>query len=131
MKPQQVSECALCRNVRTLRSSHIVPAWGFEMARSTELASPHPLLIANGIALMSARQTREHLLCDACEQRFGRWDSYFRLLAYKRDGEVPFQSLLRNRFGAVANVPDLDVHAVIALAVSIVWRAHLCSSLPK
>lgn len=52
-------------------------------------------------------------------------------IACQPNGETPFGKLLANRNGRVAEVPNVNAEAVVYLAISIAWRAHVCTKLPK
>jgi len=72
--PRQ-GKCALCLQDRELRNSHILPKWCY--ARSFNVK--HQLKVVGTPDLVGKTMQdgyKEPLLCDDCEGRFSRWETY-------------------------------------------------------
>ena len=65
-----VRTCALCRNVRPLRRSHLLPAALYRLLLWKEGTNPSPLVVSEHRQDRTSRQVQDHLMCQACEQLF-------------------------------------------------------------
>jgi hypothetical protein len=70
------SQCALCREERPLRKSHVIPEFMFRPLYDEK----HQFWSVSNIVTKSNRLfqkgPREKMLCDQCEQRLSRYESY-------------------------------------------------------
>ena len=127
-----VGICRLCLRLGCkLCESHVVPAWAYEHVRESK--PEHPILIADGRAVETSKQTKEYLLCDECEQRLGRDDNYASTIALRQDGstaaldhvrKLPYVS--RDGVFTEAEPTTLDTDRMLRFGVSVVWRGHIC-----
>jgi hypothetical protein len=115
--------CALCRQQRELRNSHIIPEFMYgslydEIHRfhvlSVEPTKPNRFL---------QKGLRQPLLCGPCEQRVGTFERYVSLLM---GGGLELEYETNRRQVLVRGV---DYKAVRMFQLSILWRAGV-SSLP-
>ena len=90
---KMIGTCRLCRADGELRDSHIMPRWVFR--RIIHFGpDPQPILIENGTRRSTGDQDTEYLLCESCEQRFGRWENDVSQLALQLDDSFPaFEAL--------------------------------------
>jgi hypothetical protein len=60
-----------------LRDSHLLPAALYKLARDSKGGgSPDPIVVGGGRSVVTSLQVSQPLLCDGCEQRFGRGESW-------------------------------------------------------
>lgn len=83
----RLSKCALCLEGKELRESHIIPK--FLWRRAGFLGSPH--FRRNADETKDTKKyhqdgPKEKLLCGSCEQRCGRYETYFSNKFYKPGG---------------------------------------------
>jgi hypothetical protein len=89
-----------------------------------------PVCLDGERAFLSSREIKEYLLCDACEQKFCRFEDYVSKLAYQDDGRLGLLDLTSvSRIGRVRVVPvvDLDCRLIVSFAALVFWRAHVSS----
>lgn len=131
-----VSQCALCLKTARLQDSHFIPKAAYKLVRGNG-QNPHPLVLQTDTAMQTAAQTRAHLLCYDCEQRFHKnGENTFFKYCYRGDGT--FKLLERIQTGipvldqhnySVYNVPlsnNADIEAVGYFAASIFWKSAVC-----
>jgi hypothetical protein len=126
--------CAFCGAQSPLCESHIIPRWAYKRARAKRTAAPDPLLVADGSIIQTSRQLFEKLLCGACEHEFGLYDEFVADLAYTSDGAAPILSMVKHDsvfHEQDVEIAHLDLNKLKGFALSVVWRAHACRSLPK
>ena len=112
--------CKLCRNLRALRSSHVLPEFLFRHVYGSE-GSAHHLNGATGKKRIVQIGPRERLLCDVCEGVFQCWEHYFAGLWYQRDPlPDPIVHLILKRHG-------IDFERFFRFHLSILWRASVAS----
>ena len=113
-----MQQCKLCHSDAILRKSHIVPEFIYNpvydsnhRASTLEPQKPRRGYRQNGFW--------DRLLCDTCEGRLGRLESYF--------ADVWFNQPLRpNRLvGQVATMSGLDYSRFKLFHLSILWRASM------
>lgn len=98
--------CKLCGTVDELRLSHIIPRFAVRWLRETS-ATGYLRGKSINLRLQDARRIR--LLCEACEQRFGRWERTF--------AETIFRPYLDDR------VTDFEYDEwLLKFVVSLAWR---------
>lgn len=113
-------QCKLCLNDEVLRRSHIVP----DFVHKPVYGSKHTaVLVEPKKPRRSYRQTGfwDRLLCDACEGKLSRLESYF--------AEVWFGRPLRptRLQGQSVCISGLDYTRFKLFHLSILWRAHACA----
>jgi hypothetical protein len=129
--PTMLGVCRFCRREAELKKSHTIPRWAFRrvLSRGSE---PQPVLVENGTRRYSGDQDYEHLLCDECEQRFGKWDNHASRLAVQPDGASPALGAIRllgHPQPTVENEADgtaLGFDTAL-FAASVIWRAAVSS----
>ena len=69
--------CELCQSNSPLQNSHIIPEFFYTQLYEDKIHR-FQIVPADSLKLESFEQkgVREKLLCRACEQKFGRWESY-------------------------------------------------------
>lgn len=131
----RVALCALCRQVASLRRSHLLPASLYKTVHGTE-KNPHPLHINPVDWRQSSVQDVATLLCDTCEQlihcqgenwvlrhllrRTGR----FRLLDMV---EKWSQSVTVDQYTvySINSGSPIDFGALAYFAASVIWKASV------
>lgn len=106
------SFCALCLVDRPLKESHIVPA--FVVRHLTE-TSATGFLTQPGSQKRIQDGPKEALLCEDCEQRFGRWERTFSIEAFPKIQSEEFDCFEYDQW-------------LLKLAVSLAWRALVTDS---
>ena len=109
--------CALCQKSKTLRRSHIVPEFLYQgmydqkhrfLGMSTTPAQM-PQLYQKGF--------REELLCEDCEQQFGRYEKYAAEFFYGGGAPVAIGSTQTEAF-----IRSLDYDKIKLFFMSLLWR---------
>ena len=116
-----MSTCALCREERELRHSHIVPEFMYQPLYDEK----HKFwaLSASEPSWQEQKGLREYLLCGECEIKFSRWETYTSRLLTNR---VP---TVARRTGDLIWVEGADYDQFKLFQLSILWRAGV-SNLP-
>lgn len=113
-----VAQCRLCRERAQLRDSHIIPEFFYAGAYDDKHRALE-LKLDLGRERQLQKGYREPLLCDDCEESFGRLEKYFKEQWY--DG-----GLLPDRLDAPRHqVIGLDYTRTRLLHLSILWRASV------
>jgi len=133
-----IGPCKLCRTTSELRRSHILPRWAYR--RLNHVASPTraepPVRIRDGIAVITGEQITEHMLCDACERRFGRWEDYVAGISLHPDDSFPALEAVKiiGTAGAcawaVADASELECDKIARFSASVIWRASVSLAFP-
>lgn len=113
-------QCRLCNSDAPLRGSHIIPEFFYsgaydEKHRGLELTRDI------GRERFVQKGYRERMLCDSCEGRCNRYETYFKTQWYDR-GLLP-EHLEEPTY----RVEKLDYSLVRLLHLSILWRASASS----
>lgn len=127
-------ECRLCKQVRPLCKSHLLPAAIYRVLRAPGHKDPNPILIDNVHHGTTSRQLRAPLLCVECEARFRAQGEDWVLANYYRGNDTfKLRESLRNTkplysdqdftLYSGANIPDIDIEALVYFASSVFWRA--------
>ena len=117
------SVCKLCQKPANLKNSHIIP----EFCYGPIYDKKHRFKIVGNVP--STRRTnlqkglREHLLCGACEQKIGDWETYVSRV-YRGVDEVS-----GSRTGDTAVLQGLQYAPMKLFLLSLLWRAGV-STLP-
>lgn len=124
--------CALCQNNADLQDSHLIPMWAYRRICDVDPAGPKaPVYIAGGSAVLSNRQTKQHLLCADCEQRFSISEDHLAKITSPDNGQIKlFRNITRldtprKVLASLDHVEDAD-HLAYFVA-SVVWRGCVMS----
>lgn len=110
--------CALCLGDGPLVRSHILPEFVYKPAYDVE----HRALYFDAESETQSERRRgfwEYILCQACEDRLGRWESYFAAAWFGgaiRPTRLPAEGIL---------TLELDYSRTKLLFLSIIWRASV------
>jgi len=124
--------CGLCRGVRELRDSHLLPASVYKLSRSENRKNPHPVVTTRNGVLISARQVSDHFLCVECEDRFSKNGERYVVGQCSRPRSFKLRQLLeeseaaavRERFSVYSpSVLGAHVSEYLYFAASVFWRA--------
>ncbi len=129
-----LKHCALCLQERELRSSHLLPAGAYRLAREQAAPNPNPVVIDRVGAVATSRQITAPLLCSECEQRFSTEGENYVLRECARPGGAfrlrdslrAMQPAVCDGDVAVFEVHDanpVDIESLTYFAISIFWRA--------
>lgn len=110
-------ECALCRQDRKIRRSHIIPEFLYEAMYDDKHRFHVLSVVKDQNDWMEQKGLREPLLCDDCETKISRFEDYARRLL-KGGAEFEFQ-----RQGSVVIVDGIDYQRFKLFQLSILWRA--------
>ena len=126
-----------CDAVAELRWSHIVPRWTYRWVIQTGPGGPNPVRVEGDVAAFGGAQYAEYMLCAACEQRIGNWETRVATMALQLDDTFP-------AFAGAQAIPEaaddewtladpsgLDVVAMERFACSVVWRASVSKTFPN
>jgi hypothetical protein len=114
--PIMSGNCALCRATGDLQNSHIIPEFFYTLVYD----HPHRYLVLSTDPSrrehFRQKGLREHLLCNACEQCFSRWENYAKTAFVNSQGVQSVQ-----HEGAVW-LRDLDYAKFKLFLLSLLWR---------
>lgn len=121
--------CALCGKQSILQDSHLLPKWAYKRLQKTDKGRDDPIHVANGSAFYTSDQTKQHLLCEECEQRFSKREDYvsrlttsgnsgLKILQYVTQLDTPKKVL-------VELSDEIDAAKLSYFAISIIWRSHV------
>jgi hypothetical protein len=124
--------CRLCGSYGALHSSHSIPAWVFRRLGP----DPQLVVVSKGVVRATNDQLREHLFCATCERTFKRPEDHVAGLAWQSDGSFPALDRAEivplpgeSSDARMARLPLADRNLVVRFAVSLFWRASVCSKI--
>lgn len=126
--------CALCRKTGVeLLDSHLLPKWAYKRPRGGPASgnpNPNPVLVSDGCAVQTSRQITQYLLCDPCEQRFGKHENRVSQLCWQTDGTFPLREASpwtrQDDDGfALAEIDEATSESLGYFGLSVVWRADV------
>src|ERR1700704_2116601 len=82
--------CRLCNREARRLDSHILAKSFHERILQRPDGRVSMTMIYRGTAVMTDKQITERLLCEECEQRFGRDERYIASLVLQDDGSFPW-----------------------------------------
>ncbi len=119
--------CALCQKYSDLQDSHLIPQWAYRrVIKLGPLDAKAPIRIANGKAVSSNKQTKKHLLCVDCEQRFSKNEDHVARLTepsgekIKLFGQITRLDTPQKVLASLNNA--VDARELAYFAASIMWR---------
>lgn len=135
MGTRPIAGCELCRKVRPLCDSHLVPAAALALLRSPGWKNPNPIRVSDVRHYTTSKPLKGYVLCGECEERFSALGEHWVLDGCHR-GENQFKirdALLLAK--PVETLPDglavyegasissIDMDQIIYFALSFFWRA--------
>ena len=111
--------CALCREERELRRSHIIPEFAYRPTYDTN----HSAIVVDFDAQRRSVRRRgfwDSLLCDACEGRVGQWENYFANMWFGPRRLRP-EKIVEGLF----TVEGIEYSTTKLFFLSIFWRASV------
>lgn len=130
--------CPLCLEMETLQESHLLPAAVYKHIRDTHTRNPNPVLFSKDGERQTSRQVQQYLFCSSCEQRFHHAGENWTLKHIARQGNIfKLRNILLAHEGSklnddmycfyCADIPSINADALCYFAVSVIWRASVCS----
>lgn len=113
--------CKLCANEREIRKSHIIP--DFHYGPLYDGAHRLNVLPSDGRHTRIPTGYYERLLCDDCEEKFSRWETYYKRILF--DGGLDYHSSSERHM----TLKGADVATVYLYHLSVLWRMSI-SRLP-
>lgn len=108
-------ECRLCKNEATLRNSHVIPEFYYKPIYDQEKKRFYSVSSDDEKKPQHHQKgLREKLLCDTCEGRLSKWETYFANLLFEK-------AKIREEKGKLI-VVDADYQKVKLHQISIIWR---------
>lgn len=111
--------CRLCHGVKSLRSSHIIP----EFLYSSMYDEKHRFHIFSTthrqMNRLAQKGVREKLLCEDCEQKLSKWESY--ASQFLNGGTA----IVAEQEGSQWHLSELDYKSFRLFQLSILWRASI------
>jgi hypothetical protein len=131
----------MCLIEKTLVLSHLMPASVYDYLRAGDLP---PIKIGNGMVISTDRQTRDHLLCQTCEEvlnkggenwlnsKFARMERIFPLYDLVVQGPPDVMEKDGSAYRVALN-PEIDGDKILHFACGLFWKAsvHSWSGLSK
>lgn len=131
-----VDICALCREIKELRESHLLAAGFLRLLRDARLTNPNPFLMSTDHVGQTSAQAKQYLLCDTCEQRFStQGEKWVIRNCYRTEGSFRLRDLVRTntpifsgpegRAHDASQVSGIDIGKLVFFSASVIWRASL------
>lgn len=118
--------CKLCGNTEVLRESHILPKHAYKQAI---LHNAHPRTkivqaLPGGTEVDDKRQDgfKEHLLCDTCEGKLSKWETYACRKLFNRP--LPSASIISGKI----ELTGIEYQPIKLYLLSLLWRAGVANS---
>lgn len=121
-------KCRLCEKESDLQHSHVgTPAFVYKRMLAADPTQKQFVSVDGYETRFSNDNRREHLLCGACEQRFGRWENYAARVSLQLDGRFPALERVRPCLDLpeICDASSLDCDALGRFATSIIWRRSI------
>ena len=137
-----VGSCKLCRSDGVeLQVSHLLPAFVYKKIRRSSGANNSLVVMSKDSFRFTDNQITDHVLCGACEQRFGEVEDRVSRQCFQDDGSFPLLNALLGQpplnddpdVRAIAGkMAGIDVERFAYFASSILWRAgsHVWGQVP-
>jgi hypothetical protein len=133
----RVGICALCRQTKHLRDSHLLPAGVLRLLRDDSLKNPNPFLMSLDHVGQTSSQAKQYLLCGDCEQRFSEKGEKWIINHCYHESDRSFQ--LRDRLNAAkpifsgsnggaydaSKIGGIDIEKLVYFSASVIWRASV------
>lgn len=114
-KPPVIGTCRLCiKEGQVLKESHIISKFHFQECRGPE--GNFRLMTSDGQAKIQDGY-KEHLLCEACEQKRSKWESYARQVILGPHGT----NAVRQNHLDRAWMVEMDYQKFKLYAMSLLW----------
>lgn len=115
-------KCRLCFKREAIENSHIISKFLFKPLKEDE-GKFYLLRAGKKSKYVLQDGPKERMLCQDCEQKFGRWEFYWRQVIFSRpeDGDFGFR-IQEGREGIL--ITGLDYKKIKLLQLSLLWRAH-------
>lgn len=118
--------CKLCQGDSELKNSHIIPEAFFEGVYDAKHRAL-PLSLQETKLQFIQKGMREKLLCDACEQKFSKWESILKMdlvdIGNKKSNFLRFSQLTDKGF----QVEGIRYKEFKLAILSILWRMSVSS----
>jgi hypothetical protein len=130
--------CALCKENRDLRNSHMVPKALYRLMRArSDHSNPNPMIVTSRGRRQTSFQAVRSLLCADCEQRFDHHGENWVLRhCYRGYGRFRLRELLRQSaplhsekdftIYCASSVPGVSIEKLTYFCISVFWRAAVC-----
>jgi hypothetical protein len=115
IKSPRVS-CALCLGPGPLRQSHIIPEFFYKPVYSAKHRYSIVSTDANEPKDIEQKGLKEALLCDQCEERFNKYETYVSAVFYGQNRQI------KSLFGGQAAVQTVDYKLFRCFMLSLIWR---------
>lgn len=129
--------CALCKNIRELQKSHLLPAALYRRMRTENDANPNPVMMTRKISRQTSQQLKAYLLCQECERRFNASGETWVLARYFHENKFLLHDILMSATPiwpnrnisvfAAKKIPSIKVRKLVYFASSVFWRASVHS----
>lgn len=136
MSERPTAACGLCREVRPLCRSHLLPRAFYRLLRGNgaENPNPNPHFLTREFDQQIPSQAADYLLCDVCEQMFRRnGEDWVLRHCYRGRGIFRLHPFLANAQPAVktdttsayetVRIPEINADALAYFGASVFWRA--------
>jgi hypothetical protein len=129
--------CKLCLEEKDLIESHFVARSIIKTLREESGGNPEPVITDAKIALQTSRQMKDELLCQSCDNCFGKnGEDWVLANMYTVEGFAIRDSLKElapmsendeHATYSVANLPAVDIEKMGYFSLSLFWRAAVHS----
>ena len=136
MAEPPIGICKLCRKLRPLCDSHLMPAALFRKSRTPDHEPPDPLVVLPGRRFQTSEQAKDYVFCYDCEQRLSKQGENYVMRLVGNDVGFPLLETLKAAQGrsilgqdvlgyTVAATPSIDRDQLAYYALSVFWRASV------
>lgn len=113
-----LSSCKLCGSSSPLRRSHVLPEFLYRPTYDTTNTAVY-LNLKYGKRSKRQQGIHERLLCEHCEQRFGKWESYFAKLWFHPTLSIRPAELNSN----TVTISGIEYDQFKLFHISLIWRS--------
>ena len=127
-KSRHLGDCRLCGTHGPLEHSHIVSRAAYRRALGVLPGEPvqrQLMRVASGVAELTSKQVKEYLLCRACEERFGRWETLSFPMLSQLNSSLPWLEAVSPVAGPVHDSQGVNVRSLALFGLSLFWRASV------
>jgi len=128
--------CGLCKNLRHLQNSHLMPRALYEITKNLfpqKIGKNQIVMAHNKVSLYTDKQIKQHFLCKDCEEKINNnGENLIIRDVYKGAGKFWLLKIIKNCASLLCSdgqrwidskSSDLNTEAYLYFAMSIIWRA--------
>jgi len=112
--------CKLCGRLKKLRESHVIPEFIYAPLYDNKHRFHTLSKIQTRLKKLEQKGIRERLLCQDCETKLSRYETYASSAFEGKEIAVP---TIKSKFKGITSIDGLDYEKFKLFQLSILWRA--------